>query len=315
MKLGIIGLVGSGRRTLFSALTGNSAQGGSGIGSVKVPDVRLDWLSALYSPKKTTPASVEFVLPLSNDRSALRQADALVHIVSCFDGSDPLENIVNLNTELLLSDIESVEKRVERAKKNAKGDKKYQAEADTLTALLAHLSAEKPARTFSEQVPELLTGTPIIYVANYDEESYKAHGDLTFNGQTAIPVCAKLESELQELEPEERAPFLEDLGINETGQYALLRSSYSLLGLMSFLTSGKDEVRAWTIKHGTKAPQAAGKIHSDIERGFIRAELVAFEDLKACGDMAAAKEKGLVRLEGKEYIMKDGDVVNFRFNV
>ncbi|MDR0858458.1 MAG: YchF family ATPase [Oscillospiraceae bacterium] len=315
MKLGIIGLPGSGRRTLFSALTGNSASGGSGLGSVKVPDVRLDWLSELYKPKKTTPASVEFVLPLSNDRSALRQADALVHIVNCFDGSDPAENVLNLNTELLLSDIESVEKRVERAKKSAKGDKKYQTEADTLTALLSHLNAEKPARTFSEQIPELLTGTPIIYVANYDEDGFRARTQLEFDGQSALPICAKLESDLQELEPDERTPFLEDLQITETGQYGLLRSSYSLLGLMSFLTAGSDEVRAWTIRGGTKAPQAAGKVHSDIERGFIRAELIAFEDLKSCGDMVKAKEKGLVRLEGKEYIMKDGDVVNFRFNV
>jgi GTP-binding protein YchF len=236
-----------------------------------------------------------------------------VHIVGCFDGSDYADNAENLNTELLLSDIESVEKRIERARKNAKGDKKYAEEAAQLEQLLKHLSDGNPARTFGAEVPELLTGKPTIYVANVDESGV---GDsFIFNGEPALTVCAKLECDLQELEPEERQPFLADLGITETGLDALINRSYELLGLISFLTAGKDEVRAWTIRSNTKAPAAAGKIHSDLERGFIRAEVVAFEDLKSCGSMKAAKDKGLVRSEGKEYTVKDGDIVNILFNV
>jgi len=318
MKLGIIGLPGSGRRTLFGALTGTGNQslfGGAGqnVGTVKVPDTRLDWLTELYEPKKTTPATIEFTLPLSSDRTQLRQADALVHVVSCFDGSDSAENAENLNTELLLSDIESVEKRIERAKKNAKGDKKYAEEAAILEKLLKHLSDGNPARTFGTEVPELLTGKPTIYVANVDEGGLGE--SFTFNDEQALTVCAKLECDLQEIEPEERQQFLDDLGVKETGLDALINRSYELLGLISFLTAGKDEVRAWTIRSETKAPSAAGKIHSDLERGFIRAEVVAFEDLKSCGNMKAAKDKGLVRSEGKEYIVKDGDIMNILFNV
>jgi GTP-binding protein YchF len=319
MKLGIIGNVGSGRKTLFGALTGSgggsAASGGSqSLGVVKVPDNRLEWLSAMYEPKKTTPAMIEFALPLSSDRTQLRQADALVHVVNCFDGSDPADNAENLNMELLLADIESVEKRVERAKKSAKGDKKFAEEAELLERLLRHLSDGSPARTFDTEVPELLTGKPVIYVANVDETSIGGE-TFIFDGEAAITVCAKLECDLQELEPEERAPFLADLGVTETGLDALIRRSYELLGLISFLTAGHDEVRAWTIKQGTKAPGAAGKIHSDLERGFIRAEVVAYDDLTTCGTMKTAKDKGLVRSEGKEYVVRDGDIVNILFNV
>jgi GTP-binding protein YchF len=319
MKLGIIGLTGSGRRTLFGALTGVINQGlyggsGQNVGVVRVPDKRLDWLTELYEPKKTTNAVIEFALPVGSDRTALRQADALVHVVNCFGGENPVDNADNLNTELLLSDIESVEKRIERAKKNAKGDKKYAEEAAMLERLRDHLSQGNPARTFDTEVPELLTGKPTIYVANVSEDGLG--GDkFIFDGEEALTVCAKLECDLLELESEERQPFLDDLGISETGLDAMIRRSYEILGLISFLTAGKDEVRAWTVRGGTKAPGAAGKIHSDLERGFIRAEVVAFNDLKETGSMKAAKDKGLFRMEGKEYIVKDGDIMNILFNV
>ncbi|MDR2360358.1 MAG: YchF family ATPase [Oscillospiraceae bacterium] len=319
MKLGIIGLPGSGRRTLFGALTGVVNQGlygnsGQNIGIVKVPDKRLDWLTELYAPKKTTNAAIEFVLPLGSDRTSLRQADALVHVVNCFGNENPAENAEDLTTELLLSDIESAEKRIERAKKNAKGDKKFAEEAATLERLRNHLGQGKPAREFDVSVPELLTNKPVIYVANV-AESGLSDDKFIFDGADALTVCAKLECDLLELEPDERQTFLDDLGVSETGLDAMIRRSYEILGLISFLTAGKDEVRAWTIRDGTKAPGAAGKIHSDLERGFIRAEVVAFDDLKANGSMKAVKDKGLARMEGKEYIVKDGDVMNILFNV
>jgi GTP-binding protein YchF len=309
---------GSGRRTLFGAMCGAVAAtakgGGAAVGNVKVPDSRLDWLAELYSPLKFTPATVEFALPLGSDRTALRQADALVHVVNCFDGGEPESYWRSLNDDLLLADMESLEKRVERARKSAKGDKKYAQEAETLERMLAHLADGNPARTFDSDVAELLTAKPTICVANVAESSL-GESPRSFGGESAITVCAKLESDLQELEPEERRTFLDDLGIAETGLDALIRRSYEMLGLISFLTAGHDEVRAWTITAGTKAPKAAGKIHSDLERGFIRAEVVAFDDLQSCGNLKAAKDKGLLRVEGKDYIVRDGDVVNILFNV
>ena len=324
------------------------------VGIVKVPDERLDWLSDIYEPKKYTPATIEFVdiagLAKGASRgeglgngflAAIRQTDALIEVIRCFDDdglfleeADAERDIEALELELTLADIELIERKLEKSAKAAKsGDKKAIAAKEFLERFLEHLSDGKPARTYEIKEEELchiqendlLTMKPIIYVANLGEEDI-AEKDNNKNylevvkkaeswGANALAVCAKLEAEINDLPEEEQSEFLSDLGITERGLSALIRSSYELLGYISFLTAGKDEVRAWTIKKGTKAPQAAGKIHSDLERGFIRAEVVAFEDLKATGSIAAAKEKGLLRAEGKEYVMCDGDVTNIRFNV
>jgi len=249
--------------------------------------------------------------------------------------TDPLRDIDIINLELVMADIEMVERRIDKAQKAMKGgDKKFQREVTVFTDLLAHLNQGKLARTFTDDpedlalisTSDLLTLKKTIYVANLGEDEvndpesirhYMAVKELADQeGSQVLPICAKLEADIAELDdPEEKAMFMEELGVKESGLDRLIRSSYSLLGLISFLTAGSDECRAWTIKRGTKAPQAAGKIHTDFERGFIRAEVIAFEDMKACGTMAAAKSKGLVRSEGKEYVMKDGDIVNFLFNV
>ena len=264
-------------------------------------------------------------------------------MVRCFEdsnvthvegGTDPLRDIDIINLELVMADIEMVERRIDKAQKAAKGDKKFLKEAELFSELLEHLNEGKLARTFdcgSEDMAiiatsDLLTLKKTIYVANMSEgevnepdsnDFYKQVKALADSeGSQVIPICAKLEADIAELDdPEEKAMFMEELGVSESGLDKLIRSSYALLGLISFLTAGSDECRAWTIKNGTKAPQAAGKIHTDFERGFIRAEVIAFEDMKSCGTMAAAKAKGLVRSEGKEYVMKDGDIVNFLFNV
>ena len=358
MKLGIVGLPNVGKTTLFNALTGSRAETSSysnagakpNIGTAKVPDERLDWLADYYHPKKYTPATIEFVdvAGVSSGGGkgnevfqAIRQTDALVEVVRCFDNddiflekADAVRDAESFELELILADMEIVERRLERAKKNAKsGDKKYKRECEMCQALLAHLEAEKPARDFAFTEDDkdiltdggLLTVKPVIYAANLDEDGM---GHLAENanfqalsayaekqGAAVLPVATKFEEDIAELDAEEAQMFMEDPGLTETGLDRLIRTSYDLLGYISFLTAGEDDVHAWTIVRGTKAPKAAGKIHTDIERGFIRAEIVAFEDLKACGSMAAAKDKGLFRLEGKEYVMQDGDVTQFRFNV
>lgn len=362
MKLGIVGLTNTGKTALFNALTHSRADTSSylfgtvepNLGKVAVPDSRLQWLSSYYSPKKTTPAYIEFVdIPglvrgsssgegLGNKfLSHIRQVDAIVHVVRCFidenvahpDGSvDPARDIETVNLELIVADVEMLERRIEKANKAAKGDKKYAAEAELCGRLVDHLSEGLPARSFKctddeleiIRTSDLLTLKPVIYAANVGESYYSSPDDAlsasvaaiaTSEGAESLPVCAKLEQELDELDEDDKAMFLEELGITETGLTKFIQGSYSLLNLISFLTAGKDECRAWTIKKGTKAPKAAGKIHSDLERGFIRAEVVAFEDFKADGSMSAAKSAGHYRSEGKEYVVCDGDVMNILFNV
>lgn len=357
MKLGIVGLPGVGKTTLFNALTGMKAETGSfgsastkpNIGQAKVPDERLDWLAELYNPKKYSPATIEFVdvagVSKGGKNSAvlqnIRQTDALVHVVRCFDNgllftepADARGDAESLDIELVLADMEVVERRLDKANKNLKGgDKKYKREADMCQALLDHLSDGKPARTFEFtdedrdilQDGGLLTVKPIIYAANLDEDGmadyrnnaqFKALSELAAEqGAAVLPVAAKFEEDIREMDDEDAAMFMEELGLTERGLDRLIKTSYELLGYISFLTAGPDDVHAWTVVKGSKAPKAAGKIHSDIERGFIRAEVIAFEDLKTCGTMVNAKSKGLLRSEGKEYVMKDGDIVNFLFNV
>jgi hypothetical protein len=343
MKLGFVGLPGVGKTTIFNAVTGAEAQGynEANLASVPVPDRRLDRLAEMFSPKKTTPATVNFVdiagltkgSGLGNRFLAhIREADALLMVIQCFeDGCDPVRDRDTINIELCMADIDVVEKRITRTEKMAKGDRSLLKEAELFKNLKAHLDEGMTARSFGCADDEkiliadcpLLTNKPVLYCANFSEERFKereqyapylelkkAAGD-----EPVFPICAEIESEIIQMEAEDRAAFLEDLGMTQPGRDRLIQISYDLLGLMSFLTAGAPEVRAWTVKKGTKAPAAAGKIHNDIQRGFIRAEAVSFEALIECGSMAAAKEKGLVRLEGKEYIVRDGDVIHFRFNV
>ena len=352
MKLGIVGLPNVGKSTLFNSLTKAGAESANypfctidpNVGVVTVPDERLNVLGEMYHTKKIIPAAIEFVdiaglvkgaskgEGLGNQFLAnIREVDAIVHVVRCFedsnivhvDGSiDPLRDIETINLELIFSDLEILERRISKAVRAAR--------------IKAHLEDGKMAKSFDDINDEdeqqwlesynLLTYKPVIFAANVAEDDLADDGTSNAGVQAVreyakredcevFVVCAEIEQEIAELDDDEKSMFLEELGLKESGLEKLIKASYSLLGLISYLTAGEPEVRAWTIKKGTKAPQAAGKIHSDFERGFIRAEIVSYDDLMACGTYNAAKEKGLVRLEGKDYVVQDGDIILFRFNV
>lgn len=364
MKLGTVGLPNVGKSTLFNAITNAGAASANfpfctiepNVGVVAVPDERLTALAEMYHPKKLTPATIEFVdiaglvkgaskgEGLGNKfLSHIREVDAIVHVVRCFENDDiihvegsvdPKRDIDIINIELILADLEMVQRRLDKSAKALKGDKSLAGEVEFLKRLAAALENGIPARAVETDESEaeilssiaLLSSKPVIYACNMSEDDF-SNGIETnarfaavqqiaaAEGAETLPICASMEAEISTLAPEEKELFLADLGLEHSGLDRLIQKCYKLLGLISYLTAGEPEVRAWTIRRGTKAPAAAGKIHSDFERGFIRAEVVSFTDLMACGSMVAAKEKGLVRSEGKEYVMQDGDIVLFRFNV
>lgn len=358
MDIGIVGLPSAGKSTLFNALTNAGAQIGNfpfttiekNIGIAPVPDKRLNELGKVFEPEKIVPTAIKFVdiaglvkgaskgEGLGNKfLSHIREVDAIAHVVRAFSDKDvahvegesnPLNDINTINTELILADIQTIEKRIEKTEKLKKADpKQAEVELKYLVKLKNFINEGNPARNFPEaampSTMELLTSKPVIYVANVDEEhltdpTKELREIVDFassEGTEVVTVCAKIEAELAELEPDEAEEFLKDAGIDEPGLNKMIRSSYKLLNLITFFTAGPKECRAWTVKRGAKAPEAGGKIHSDFERGFIKAEVIGLDDLIKCGSFNAAKEKGLLRLEGKDYVVQDGDVITFKFNV
>jgi len=364
LSTGIVGLPNVGKSTLFNAITQAGAETANypfctidpNVGVVEVPDERLVHLQEMFQSRRVVPTAFQFVdiaglvkgaskgEGLGNQFLAhIREVDAIAHVVRCFEDSDithvagridPLDDIRTINMELILADLETVERRIERTRRQAKsGEKKFQQELAVLERLKQALEEERPARQVDLSDEErllvrdlhLLTMKPVLYVANVSEEEVARPFDnphvqkvmefAAAEGAEVVPISARVEAEIAELPAEERGEFLRELGLEAAGLERLIRQAYRLLGLITFLTAGEQEVRAWTIRQGTKAPQAAGVIHSDFERGFIRAEVVAYDDLMAAGSMAAAREKGLIRLEGKDYVVQDGDVIYFRFNV